>query len=178
MKIKETFIKGCFVIERPFFRDERGYFSRAFCRKTFEEYGINADFVQSNISENLKKYTLRGLHSQLAPYAENKLVMCTRGRLIDVCVDVRPDSDTYKKYVAEELTEASGKALYVPEGCAHGYLSLENDTQALYFVTCAYEPGSEKCYRFDDPAFSIDWKIPTENMIISEKDKNHKFIEE
>ena len=178
MKINETKIKGCFVIERDFYRDERGYFSRAFCKKTLEKYGINADFVQSNISNNEKKYTLRGLHSQEAPYGEDKLVMCTRGKIIDVCVDVRKDSETYLMYHAEELSEANGKCLYIPAGCAHGYLSLEDDTQTLYYVTCEYTPESERCYRFDDPAFNIDWTVEHTRMVISDKDRNHCLIGE
>ncbi len=176
MKINETPIKGCFVIERDFFRDERGFFSRAFCRKTLEKHGINADFVQSNISGNNKKYTLRGLHSQQAPHGEDKLVMCVKGRLMDVCVDVRPDSPTYKRYYAEELSEENGKCLYVPKGCAHGYITLEDDTTALYYVTHEYVSESEKCYRFDDPAFDIDWGVSKDEMIISEKDRKHPLL--
>ncbi|MCR4925393.1 MAG: dTDP-4-dehydrorhamnose 3,5-epimerase [Clostridiales bacterium] len=178
MKIEKTLIDGCFIIERDFFKDERGYFSRAFCRKTLEENGINADFVQSNLSENIKKYTLRGLHSQKAPYAEDKLVMCTRGSITDVCVDVRKDSPTYKKYVAVNLTEENGKCLYVPKGCAHGYISLEDDSQVLYYVTYEYTPNSEECYRFNDPAFNINWGVDESLMIISEKDKKHNLIGE
>lgn len=176
MKITESKIKGCFVIERDFFKDERGYFSRAFCKKTLSEYGINADFVQSNISQNEKKYTLRGLHSQQEPHSEDKLVMCTRGRVLDVCVDVRQNSPTYKQYVSVELTEDNGKCLYIPKGCAHGYLSLEDNSQIIYYVTCEYTPQSEKCYRFDDPSFGIEWGIDKRLMIVSEKDSNHSFI--
>lgn len=176
MKITESKIKGCFIIERNFFKDERGYFSRAFCKKTFSEYEINADFVQSNISQNEKKYTLRGLHSQQEPHSEDKLVMCTRGRVLDVCVDVRQNSPTYKQYVSVELTEDNGKCLYIPKGCAHGYLSLEDNSQIIYYVTCEYTPQSEKCYRFDDPSFGIEWGIDKRLMIVSEKDSNHSFI--
>lgn len=176
MKINKTGIEGCYIIERDFFTDERGYFSRTFCRKTLEKEGINADFVQSSLSQNHKKYTVRGLHSQQPPYAEDKLVMCTRGRIKDVCVDVRPDSPTYKKYAAAELSENSGICLYIPKGCAHGYITLEEDSQVLYFMTQEYMPEYEKCYRFDDPAFAIDWGVKREEMVISEKDKSHKLI--
>ncbi len=176
MKITESKIKGCFIIERDFFKDSRGYFSRAFCGRTLSEYGINANFVQSNISCNERKFTLRGLHSQQEPYGEDKLVMCTRGAVKDVCVDVRPDSPTFKQYVALELTEENGRCLYIPKGCAHGYISLKDNSQIIYYVTCEYMPESEKCYRFDDPAFGIDWGVERELMIISEKDRNHDFI--
>lgn len=176
MKVVESEIKGCFIIERDVSRDERGYFSRAFCRKSLEKYGINADFVQSNLSQNVKKYTLRGLHSQQAPYAEDKLVMCTRGEIRDVCVDVRPDSPTYKKYVTAELNEDNCKCLYIPKGCAHGYLTLTENAQVLYYVTYEYTPNSEKCYRFDDPAFGIDWGVPVDKLMISDKDRSHSLI--
>ena len=176
MNVIETKVKGCFIIERNVFKDERGYFSRAFCRKSLEKCGINADFVQSNLSQNYKRYTLRGLHSQQAPYAEDKLVMCTRGLIKDVCVDVRPDSPTYKKYVAEDLSEDNCKCLYVPKGCAHGYLTLSDNAQVLYYVTYEYTPDSEKCYRFDDPAFGIDWGVEIEKLVISEKDRSHELI--
>lgn len=178
MEFLKTEIEGCFIIERNFFKDERGYFSRSFCRKTFAEHGINADFVQSNISQNKEKYTLRGLHSQDAPYAEDKLVMCTRGKIIDVCVDVRTDSPTYRKYVAAELNEDNGRCLYIPKGCAHGYLTLEDDSQVLYYVTHEYVPESEHCYRFDDPAFNIDWGVEKEKLIVSAKDMSHKLLGE
>jgi len=178
MVFLKTKIEGCFIIERDFFKDERGYFSRTFCKKTFSEYGINADFVQSNISQNTEKYTLRGLHSQKAPNQEDKLVICTRGRIIDVCVDVRKDSPTYKQYVSAELDENNGKCLYIPKGCAHGYLTLEDDSQVLYFVTAEYDPASEECYRFDDPAFDINWGKDMEKLILSAKDRTHKLLGE
>lgn len=179
MKFINTEIAGCCIIERDFFRDERGYFSRAFCRKEMSEHGLNADFTQSNISQNEKAYTLRGLHSQTAPNSEDKLVMCLRGRIIDVCVDVRPDSPTYRKYVRAELDENNGRCLYIPKGCAHGYLSLEDDSQIIYYVTNNYVPESEKCYRFDDPAFGIDWGVDDySKLIISQKDRSHSLIGE
>ena len=102
--------------------------------------------------------------------------MCTRGRVLDVCVDVRQNSPTYKQYVSVELTEDNGKCLYIPKGCAHGYLSLEDNSQIIYYVTCEYTPQSEKCYRFDDPSFDIEWGIDKRLMIVSEKDSNHSFI--
>ena len=178
MEIKNTIIKGCCIIERDFFKDERGYFSRAMCSRTLKDHDLKADFVQSNLSQNHQKYTLRGLHSQIYPHAEDKLVMCTRGKIMDVCVDVDEGSPTYRKYVAVELTEDNGRCLYVPSGCAHGYLTLEDDTQVLYYVTAEYAPDSERCYRYNDPAFSIDWGVSEEKLIISDKDRSHKLIGE
>lgn len=177
MKITETKIKGCFVIERDVFQDERGYFSRAFDKKTLEEAGMCADFVQSSISQNLRKHTLRGLHSLKAPYCEDKLVMCMRGRLRDVCVDVRPESPTYRQYVCMELSEENRRAFYIPKGCAHGFLTLEDDTQILYYMTHEFVPDSEMNYRFDDPAFHIDWGEDLSNITISEKDRNYQWME-
>ena len=150
---------------------------RAFSHDTLTQYGINADFVQSNISYNEKKWTLRGLHSQVFPDSEDKLVVCARGRIIDVCVDVNPDSLTYKSYVSAELSEDNKKSLYIPKGCAHGYLTLEDDSQIIYYTTHNYVPESEKGYRFDDPQFGIDWGISDfSRLIISEKDRNHKLL--
>ena len=176
MEVIKTKIEGCYIIKRPFFRDDRGYFSRGFDKKILEENGMYSQFVQSNISQNEKRYTLRGLHSQKAPYEEDKLITCTRGKVWDVCVDVRPDSVTYKEYVALELTEENGMALYIPKGCAHGYVTLEDNSQVVYYATQEYKPNSEDCYRFDDPAFEIDWKCDVKFAIISEKDRGHKFI--
>lgn len=176
MEVNKTKIEGCYTVKRPFFKDDRGYFSRGFDKKILEENGMCAQFVQSNICQNEKKNTLRGLHSQKTPYAEDKLITCTRGRVLDVCVDVRTDSATYKQYVAMELTEDNGMALYIPKGCAHGYVTLEDNSQVVYYATTEYVPDSEDCYRFDDPAFAIDWQCDVANAIISEKDRSHKFI--
>lgn len=178
MNVINTKIKDCYIIQTDCFEDQRGDFSRAFCKKTLESYGINADFVQSNISSNKNKFTLRGLHSQDAPFGEDKLVTCTRGKILDVCVDVTKNSPTYRQYVAVELTEHNRTSLYVPKGCAHGYLTIEDNSQVIYFVTCEYTPESEHCYRYDDPAFNIEWGVNPDDLIVSEKDKKHKLIEE
>jgi dTDP-4-dehydrorhamnose 3,5-epimerase len=131
--------------------------------------GLYADFVQVNLSISYKKGTLRGLHSQIETAAEDKIVSCLSGEIFDVCVDVRPGSPTFGKYVGEVLSEENCKALYVPKGFAHGYLSLTDHSQTLYFVTQFYTPGSEKGYRYDDPAFNIKWPLE-QPFIISEKD--------
>lgn len=175
MNIIETKIKGAYIVERNSFTDERGYFVRAFCRKELGDAGINADFVQSNISGNHKKGTVRGMHAQKGGYEEEKLVGCTRGKMFDVCVDLRKDSETYLQYVGVELSEENGRMLYIPKGCAHGYQTLEDDTQAFYFVTQYYEPGSEIGYRYDEKKFAIEWPIK-ENLTISVKDQNWKTL--
>lgn len=175
MKIEKTKIEGCFIVIRTPFVDERGYFARAFCKKELSEAGMNADFVQSNVSGNILKGTLRGLHAQKDGFEEEKLVSCPRGKLFDVCVDLRENSATYGEYVGAELSEENGQMLYIPKGCAHGYLTLEDNSQAFYFTTQYYAPGSEVGYRYDDPRFSIEWPIK-ENLIISEKDISWKYI--
>lgn len=175
MIVHETKIKGAFVIERTPIYDERGYFSRVFCKKELSEKGLNADFVQSNMSLNLRKGTVRGLHAQKDGYEEDKLVACTRGRIFDVCIDIRKESDTYGQYVSDYLTEENGKMLYIPKGCAHGYMAMEDDSQAIYFVTQFYEPGSEIGFRFDEPVFNIQWPIK-DNIIISDKDSGWEYI--
>ena len=177
MKIHKTKIEGCFFIERDAFRDERGYFSRAFDKKIMEEAGLCADFVQSSISQNLKKYTLRGLHSLKKPYEEEKLVLCSRGILRDVCVDVRPESPTYCQYVMTELSEENLCGLYIPKGCAHGFVTLSDDTQVLYYMTQEFVQGEERNFRYDSPAFGIDWGVDLSRIIISEKDKANCFLE-
>lgn len=176
MMIKECELPGVFLIKRQTFQDERGGFERLFCKRELEEQGIDADFVQSNLSTNHKKGTLRGLHSQRADFAEDKLVCCTRGTIFDVCVDVRKDSKTFGQYVGAILSDGNHSMLYIPKGFAHGYLTLEDETQVLYFVTQFYTPNSEIGYRYDDPVFHIDWP-QTEDLIISKKDQSWNYLE-
>lgn len=176
MKIKYTKIKGVAILERTSFRDERGSFERIFCKQELESMGLNANFVQSNVSHNIKKGTLRGLHSQVGGYEEDKLVTCISGSLWDVCVDVRKDSPTYCQYVSCLLTPENGCMLYIPKGCAHGYLTLTEDTTALYFVTQFYTPKSEKGYRYNDPAFHIEWP-DVGTPILSKKDLSWELLQ-
>ncbi|GHU79432.1 dTDP-4-dehydrorhamnose 3,5-epimerase [Clostridia bacterium] len=175
MKIESTKIPGVFVITREPFKDERGTFARAFCKRELEAAGLDGSVAQVNLSANFKKGTLRGLHSQRAEYAEDKLVTCMRGAIFDVCVDVREDSPTYLQWIGETLSEDNGAALYVPKGCVHGYLTLTDDTQVLYFVTQFYTPEFEVGYRFNDPAFGIEWPL-SEPYIMSNKDKNWELL--
>jgi len=174
MIFTETKLKGAFLIDVKRIEDERGFFGRSYCKNEFEAQGLNTNSVQSNVSFNLKKGTLRGMHMQTAPFGETKTVRCTRGSIYDVIIDMRPDSDTFMKWIGAELSGTNYRMLYVPEGFAHGFITLEDDTHVTYQVTQFYNPGAEQCYRWDDPAFNIEW--PIEPQIISEKDREHALI--
>lgn len=171
MIFSETKLKGAFTLELKKIEDERGFFARSYCQKEMEAHGLTAQVVQANVSFNPKKGTLRGMHYQVAPHEESKLVRCTRGAIFDVIIDLRPDSPTYKQWFGVELTANNYKMMFVPEGFAHGYLTLENHTEVTYQVSQFYAPGAEQGIRWDDPAFNIQWSIEPE--LISEKDKAH-----
>lgn len=166
----ETKLQGAFVIELEKREDERGFFARTWCRKEFEDQGIKGDLVQSNLSFNKRKGTLRGLHYQMSPYEEAKLVRCTKGAIFDVIVDLRTHSPTFKHWVGVELTENNYKMLYVPEGFAHGYQTLQDNTEVTYHVSQYYVPNAEQGIRWDDPIFKIQWPITGEKTI-SPKDQ-------
>ncbi len=168
MKFHETKLQGAWVIELEKFEDSRGFFARAWCQKEFEDHGLVSRVVQANDSFNRKAGTLRGMHYQTAPYEETKLVRCTSGALYDVIVDLRPDSPTYKRWFGVELTARNYKMLYVPANFAHGFITLEDNTEAIYFVSEFYTPGAEKGLRWNDPAFNIEW--PRAADVISDKD--------
>lgn len=170
MIFTETKLKGAFLIEVQKFEDNRGFFGRTFCQKEFEKHGLNPNVSQANVSYNKKKGTLRGMHYQVAPYEEVKFVRCTRGAICDVIIDLRPDSPTYKQWTYAELRADSYLMLYVPEGFAHGFQTLEDDSEVIYQVSQFYTPGSERGIRYDDPAFKIEWPLAVE--VISEKDRN------
>lgn len=171
MRFIETPLPGACIIEIEERRDERGFFARGFCVSEFSSHGLNANIVQTNISYNVKKGTLRGMHLQLPPHEEVKIVRCTRGALYDVIIDLRAASPTYGKWTGVELTEDNHKMLYVPEGFAHGFITLADNTEANYMVTQFYSPSSEAGIRWNDPEFNIQW--PVEPTVISEKDRNH-----
>lgn len=171
----ESKLKGAFVIEIEKLGDERGFFGRAWCKAEFESHGLNPNLVQSNISHNKRKATLRGLHYQVSPHKEAKLVRCTKGAICDVIVDLRPSSVTYKKWLAVELTESNHKMIYVPEGFAHGYQTLADNTEVFYHVSQFYDSGSERGLRWNDPALGIVWPLPLK--VISKKDASHPFLE-
>jgi len=175
MRIHKTRIPGAHLIEREPFTDERGSFARMFCKRELEEAGLCADIAQVNLSTNYKKGALRGLHTQKGDYAEDKIVTCFKGSIYDVCVDLRNGSPTYLEWVGETLSVENGLALYIPKGCAHGYLSLTDDTMVLYFVTQFYASGAEAGYRFDDPAFGVAWPLPGP-YIMSDKDSSWAYV--
>lgn len=169
MRVSSTSIAGVRVVEGELLRDERGDFARVFCSETFRAHGLPDRFVQSSIARNSRRGTLRGLHFQTAPHEEGKLVRCTRGALFDVVVDLRPASSTYLRWHAETLTEDNARALYIPEGVAHGYQALADDTDALYFMTVAYAPDHASGVRWDDPDIGIAW--PLSDPILSDRDR-------
>ena len=147
-----TKLPGAFIIDLERHEDERGFFARSWCQKEFAAHGLDGRLVQCNVSYNLKKGTLRGLHLQVAPYAEAKLVRCTRGAIFDVVLDLRPASPSYGKWYGAELSAENGRMLYVPEGCAHGYQTLEEGTEMYYMASEFYAPSAVRGVRFDDPS--------------------------
>ncbi len=164
-------IPGAFLIDLERQEDERGFFARSWCQMEFEERGLNARLVQCNVSFNRKRATLRGLHYQAKPYQEAKLVRCTRGAVYDVIVDLRADSPAYLRWEAAELTEDNRRMLYVPEGCAHGFQTLEDGTEVFYQMSETYRPEYARGVRWDDPAFGIRW--PDGERIISVRDNGY-----
>jgi dTDP-4-dehydrorhamnose 3,5-epimerase len=170
MIFKETPLPGAFTIEPEPFEDKRGSFARSFCRREFEERGLSPDVVQCNISRNRRRGTLRGMHFQTTPYEEAKLVRCIRGALWQVIVDLRPDSATRGRWFGVELTGGDDLQLYTPEGFAHGFQTLKDETEIFYQMSNYYAPEAEAGFRYDDPAFAIDWPLLVSS--ISEKDEN------
>jgi dTDP-4-dehydrorhamnose 3,5-epimerase len=171
MVFEETNLKGAFVIGIEKIEDERGFFARALCKKEFEAHGLISRFVQANLAASRNKGTLRGIHYQVAPHQEAKLILCIKGAIYDVIIDLRPDSATYGKWFGIELSMTNHKMLYVPENFAHGYQTLQNDTEVFYLVSAFYSPAHEKGLRWNDPAFGIKWP-ETEKVVISEKDQH------
>jgi len=168
MIFRETILKGAFVIEIEKFEDKRGFFARAWCQREVEANGLISRVTQTNISFNKKRGTLRGMHYQVAPYEQVKLVRCTAGAIYDVIIDLRPDSPTFRKWTGVELTAENYTMLYVPENVAHGFQTLEDNTEVTYQVSQFYSPESERGVRYDDPVFQVAWPLPVE--VISEKD--------
>jgi dTDP-4-dehydrorhamnose 3,5-epimerase len=166
---EETSIPGVYIVELQRHEDERGFFARAWCQREFEQYGLTPCIAQVNISFNRRRHTLRGLHYQAAPHQEDKLLRCTRGALHFVVVDLREDSPAYKHNIAVTLTAANYRMLYVPKGCANGFLTLEDDSEVLYLISEFHTPGFERGYRWNDPALGVRWPIDTP-AVISEKD--------
>jgi dTDP-4-dehydrorhamnose 3,5-epimerase len=171
MIFTETKLKGAYIIELKKLGDERGFFARAFCKKEYEEFNLPNNIVQINNSLSKDKGTLRGMHYQLAPKGEDKVVRCIKGSLYDVILDIRPDSETFGEWFGIELSAENRKMLFVPKGFAHGFITLEEDTEAFYLVTEYYSPEHERAIRWDDPKFGIEW--PIKPLIISDKDMKH-----
>jgi dTDP-4-dehydrorhamnose 3,5-epimerase len=171
MIFRETPLQGAFLIELEKHVDTRGYFARSWCAKEFKAHGLSTRMAQCNVSLNLKKGTLRGMHYQVNPFEEAKLVRCTRGALYDVIVDLRHGSRSFREHFGTELTAENGMEMYVPEGFAHGFLTLQEDTEVFYQISEFYAPGSARGFRWDDPAFRIDW--PAAVRVISERDRDY-----
>jgi dTDP-4-dehydrorhamnose 3,5-epimerase len=171
MKFVVTALKGAYIIEPQQLCDDRGFFARTWCKKEFLAQGLNPELVQCNISFNRKKGTLRGMHHQVAPHQEAKLVRCTAGAIYDAIVDLRPHSPTFKSWVGVELSAENRNMLYVPEGFGHGFLTLMDDTEVFYQMSEYYAPECGRGFRWNDPSFNINW--PEKITSISERDKNY-----
>jgi dTDP-4-dehydrorhamnose 3,5-epimerase len=168
MIFNETRLEGAFIIDIDAHQDGRGFFARTFCQREFVEHGLNPQIAQSNVAFNTRKGTLRGMHFQFPPVAETKLVRVTRGALLDVIVDLRPESPTYLQHIDVELTSNNHRALYVPERFAHGYQTLEDDTEAIYEMGEFYVSEAQDGLRYDDPQLGLEWPLPVSQ--ISDKD--------
>lgn len=170
MMFEEVGVKGAFIIEPERRRDERGFFARLFCERELAERGLKGVICQVNTGFSPRAGTLRGLHYQVPPHAEVKIVRCVRGAAYDVVVDLRPDSPTFKRWAGVELTGDSGRLMYAPEGTAHGYLTLSNDTEVMYMTSSPYAPEAARGVRFDDPACKIQW--PAKVRVVSQADRS------
>lgn len=175
MIFTETKLKGAFIVDVELLADQRGAFARTFCAQEFEQHGLKSTVAQCNLSFNHKAGTIRGMHYQIPPAAETKLVRCTKGAIYDVIVDLRPASPTYRQHIGVELSADNRRALYVPELFAHGYQALTDGAEVVYQVGEFYTPGYERGLRYDDPAFGISW--PLSVTVISEKDASWPLFE-
>ena len=176
MIFTETKLRGAYVIDLERRVDERGFFARAFCQKEFEAHGLKPVIAQANLAFNAKKGTVRGMHFQYPPAAETKVVRCTRGKILDIIVDLRPESPTYLQHISVELGEDDHRALYVPERFAHGYQALLDNTETSYQVGEFYAPEAEGGLRFDDRRLKLEWPLPL--SVISEKDRAFRPLAE
>jgi len=171
MIFTETKLKGAYVLDIEKLEDERGFFARSWCRREFESHSLNPQLVQCNISFNSHKGTMRGMHYQVKPYEEAKLIRCTMGSVYDVIVDIRPHSPSFKQYLGIILTHGNYKMLYVPEGFAHGFLTLEDNTEVFYQMSEFYAPDHARGFRWNDPVFGIEW--PEDVQVISNRDRDY-----
>jgi dTDP-4-dehydrorhamnose 3,5-epimerase len=171
MIFTETRLAGAYLLEPERIGDERGFFARTWCRDEFERHGLNTRLVQCNISYNVRRGTLRGMHYQVKPHEEAKLVRCTRGAIYDVIVDLRTGSPTYRGWVGAELTVENRRMLYIPEGFAHGFQTLEDESEVFYQMSELFHPQAARGVRYDDAALGISW--PLDVAIMSEKDRSY-----
>jgi dTDP-4-dehydrorhamnose 3,5-epimerase len=175
MKFTETWLARAFLIDIESREDERGFFARTFCRREFEEHGLEPNLVQCSISFNHRKGTIRGIHFQRPPYQETKIVRCTAGAIFDVIVDLRADSPTFLKYLAVELTAENRRALYVPKDFAHGFQTLADETEVSYQMSEFYAPNSAAGFRWNDPLLAIEWPVPV--SVISQQDASYSALQ-
>ena len=171
MKFTDSHIDGVYLIDLEPRGDDRGFFARMFCQDEFAQHGLNTVFVQANTSFSAVKGTLRGMHYQRPPHAEAKLVKCVRGALYDVVLDLREGSATFGQYQSFELTAENRSMVYIPEGCAHGFMTMEDNAEIMYLVSASYAPDAEAGVRYDDPHFNIKW--PMSPVEISAKDRHY-----
>jgi dTDP-4-dehydrorhamnose 3,5-epimerase len=169
MKVIDAPLSGLKIIEPDKFGDDRGYFLKSFEKKVFSEQGIDFEIAQVNHSFNLTKGTIRGMHFQIEPFAQAKLVFCQKGKAFDVAIDLRKDSATYKKWYGLELSQDSKQILYIPKGFAHGFQTLEDNTEVIYYISNEYSKGNEAGVKWNDPAFGITWLL--EPTVIADKDR-------
>ncbi|MGB6744989.1 MAG: dTDP-4-dehydrorhamnose 3,5-epimerase [Terracidiphilus sp.] len=175
MIFHETKLEGVVVIEPEYYSDDRGFFARSWCEKTFQEHSLTPKIVQCNISMNKRIGTLRGMHYQIAPVEEAKLVRCMRGSIFDVAIDLRAHSKTFMQWTGIELTAENHLALYIPEGCAHGFLTMEEETEVFYQMSEYYHPEAQRGVRWNDPVFGIDW--PGTVQAIADRDREYPDFE-
>jgi dTDP-4-dehydrorhamnose 3,5-epimerase len=171
VKFLETKLAGVFEISVDRMIDERGFFARTWCKHEFAAQGLETGLVQCSISYNARKGTLRGMHYQVPPFEETKLVRCTQGAIYDVVLDLRPDSVSYKQWIAATLTAKDRNMIYIPKGCAHGFLTVQDDTEVFYQMTQVFDSASARGFRWNDPAFNIAW--PDKVEVISERDRTY-----
>jgi dTDP-4-dehydrorhamnose 3,5-epimerase len=175
LKFQETILKGSYIIELTPFYDNRGGFARTFCKKEFEQIGHTKEFVQLNQSYNTVKGTVRGMHYQVRPFSEIKLIRCIRGAVYDVIIDIRENSPTFLQHVAVELSSENKRMIYVPEGFLHGFQTLEDNTELIYHHTEYFNPEADAGMNYADPSLNINWPLTV--SVISDKDKTHKLID-
>lgn len=180
MKLEKTALEGLFIIHTDVFGDHRGWFTESYNEQKYLELGINVKFIQDNHSFSKEKGTLRGLHFQTGEFAQSKLIRCTSGRLLDICVDLRKDSKTYLQYISIELSDVNKLQLFVPKGFAHGFVTLEDDVEIMYKVDAYYSKEHDSGIRYDDPCLNINWAdlVGMEKFILSSKDEKLRYIKD